>query len=449
MGLADITTSLHITGLGAFSTGNLSFSEKMPQGWSLVQAILPTTTTRVPFTSEALKEVIPILLILYSLAVLVQLPNTKTARLSLLPIIVSLSYRVITKYDTAAPFDDPGYTYHNLAFGCFTIFLCLRAIDFGTADKPWQRTIWSWRPKAAPDDFVTRLKYAMLDAFDLTMNNRGIGWSWGKGIYDPPQSAKHSAPRTALASFPFFISFVKAMVLFDFTLLAQQSWTLHPSAYPTHPIGGTIFDPTLPPHLRIGKVILMTFLCALGLCTSFQMSYYGLAFAMIALGGQQPEQWPPMFDEPWRATSLADFWGKRWHQMFKRAFVVAGGKPFGRYFGRPGGVIGSFLVSGLMHDFGVWGLGLGMDLSGVTLFFVMMGIGCVLEGIWEQKALKGKKVQGPLGWVWAMIWMFAWGSLIVDAWARRGLIESKMLPDGARPAVWWAQVTQKWLASHA
>ncbi|THH17358.1 hypothetical protein EW146_g3436 [Bondarzewia mesenterica] len=444
MGLAD---SLDLTNFIASRGGNMSIFNDGQRKWALSH-LLPSTTTRVPFSSEALNEIFPVFVMFYALAVLVQLPNTRTIRLSILPALLGLSYRAVTRYDTSVP-GDYGYDYNNLSFGCFTIFMCLRAIDFATADKPWRRTRWSSRPENAPENFRSHVKYAMIDAVDLTMNNRGIGWSWGKPIHHPPKAAQYSAPRAVRSSIPFFVSFIKALVLFDFTLFAQQTWTLHPSAYPTHPIGGTIFDPTLPLHLCVAKVILITLLCALGLCTSFQMSYYGLAFAMIAIGGQEPEQWPPMFDAPWRATSLADFWGRRWHQMFKRAFVVGGGKPMAKLFGRPGGVLGSFIVSALMHDIGVWGLGYGMDLGGVTLFFVMMGAGCVLEGLWEQKMMNGKRVGGAVGWVWAMVWMFGWGSLIVDAWARRGLIESKMLPDNGRPAVWWAQViVKKWLAIH-
>jgi len=38
-------------------------------------------------------------------------------------------------------------------------------------------------------------------------------------------------------------------------------------------------------------------------------------------------------------------------------------------------VLGAFLVSGIMHDFSVWGAGIGTELSSVTFFFLMMGVG--------------------------------------------------------------------------
>ena len=323
----------------------------------------------------------------------------------------------------------------------FMSFLMLRATDFATASKPFVRQRFSWLPPNAPNDFATQLKGALLNAFDLTLNSRGIGWDWGKGVYVPP-----STPTTRKGALDFLVGYLTTQTFFDFVLFAQQSWDLSPSKYPTHRYGGTIFNPDLPFLLRYGKVIAMTFICPLGLCTSFQATYYQFGFVAMTFLGQEAEQWPPIFQQPWMATSLGDFWGMRWHQVFKRPFVICGAKPLAPFFGRAGGVIGAFFVSGIMHDFGVWGAGLGTELSSVTFFFLMMGVGCVLEGIWKERM--GVKVQGRLGWLWAMAWMFFWGSWIVDAWARRGLIISKMGADNARPALYWVKVAQRWVELH-
>jgi hypothetical protein len=327
------------------------------------------------------------------------------------------------------------------AWQWFMSFLMLRATDFANEAKPFVRVRFSWLPPDAPKDFSTQLKGALLNAFDLTFNARGIGWNWGKSIYIPPSTAS-----SRKGPLDFLVGHVITQTFFDFVLFAQQSWDLSPSKYPTHRYGGTIFNPDLPPLRRYGKVIAMTFICPLGLCTSFQATYYLIGFLGMTVFGQVAEQWPPLFQAPWMATSLADFWGLRWHQVFKRSFVVCGAKPAAQFFGRAGGVIGAFFVSGIMHDFGVWGSGMGTELSSVTLFFVMMGVGCVLEGIWKEKT--GLKVRGPLGWFWAMAWMFFWGSWIVDAWARRGLIISKMSADGARPSLYWIYVAERWVKLH-
>jgi hypothetical protein len=321
----------------------------------------------------------------------------------------------------------------------FLSFMMLRATDFATS-KQFTRVKYSILPPDAPADLAIQLPGAMWNAIDLLFNGRGVGWDWGKSIHVPP-----GKPKTALEH---LFMFGKTQVIFDFILFAQQSWTLHPSSQPWHPAGGTIFDPTLPPLWRYAKVAAMILLCALGLCCSFQATYNAVAAFSIGVLRQAPEQWPPLFTAPWAATSLADFWGTRWHQVFKRSFIICGAKPAALLApsgaGRLAGVIGAFALSGLMHDAGVWGAGMRTDPGAITLFFTMMGVGCVLETLFTKTT--GIRVRGPLGWAWAMIWLFCWGSLIVDAWARRGLIISKMSADNARPALYWAKLVQKWIS---
>ncbi|KAH8995042.1 hypothetical protein EDB92DRAFT_258612 [Lactarius akahatsu] len=46
----------------------------------------------------------------------------------------------------------------------------------------------------------------------------------------------------------------------------------------------------------------------------------------------------------------------------------------------------AFLVSGIINDFGVWGAGIGTEpSSSVTFFFLMMGVGYILEVVWRDK----------------------------------------------------------------
>ncbi|KAG8680924.1 hypothetical protein FRC09_017872, partial [Ceratobasidium sp. 395] len=127
------------------------------------------------------------------------------------------------------------------------------------------------------------------------------------------------------------------------------------------------------------------------------------------------KEWPPLFDDPPNATSLRDFWSNRWHSVFRRNFWSAGGKPgmvVGKYVGeaadevvqslsvrnthsndekarnggqittqapRIGSVLGVFLMSGLLHDFGMWGMGQGMDFRRVTGYFLIQGAGLIIE----------------------------------------------------------------------
>lgn len=44
-------------------------------------------------------------------------------------------------------------------------------------------------------------------------------------------------------------------------------------------------------------------------------------YSVIFVGlGSSPSTWAPMFDHPFAATSLEDFWTRRWHHIFRRVF---------------------------------------------------------------------------------------------------------------------------------
>ena len=146
---------------------------------------------------------------------------------------------------------------------------------------------------------------------------------------------------------------------------------------------------------------------------------------------QSAWQWPPVFDRPWTSTSITDFWGFRWHQLFRHVFVAFGSQPGWALLGRPGALMGAFAVSGVLHDLAVWGLGRGTEFSTVGGFFLLMGVGAALERGFKQ--VTGRRVGGIWGWAWTMVWTICWGTLMIDAWARRGMVAADLFPYGLRP----------------
>lgn len=81
--------------------------------------------------------------------------------------------------------------------------------------------------------------------------------------------------------------------------------------------------------------------------------------------------------------------------------------------------MGAFGLSAVVHDWALYGLGRGTDFGTVGLFFVMMGVGILLEGLWEEGLGMGR-VRGWRGWVWAMGWIVGWGTVLIEGWARKG-----------------------------
>ena len=86
--------------------------------------------------------------------------------------------------------------------------------------------------------------------------------------------------------------------------------------------------------------------------------------------------------------------------------------------------MGAFFWSAVLHDFGMWGVGRGTEFWSIGGFFLMHGVGCILEALFKKAT--GMKVGGWVGWVWTMSWLVGWGHLLVDAYARRLQIQEKL-----------------------
>ena len=109
---------------------------------------------------------------------------------------------------------------------------------------------------------------------------------------------------------------------------------------------------------------------------------------------------PPLMMNPIRATSLAGFWGGRWNKAFNDLMVPHVFEPVSRKFGTTIGVLGVFLVSGLLHEAVIsvparGGFGL------PTLYFTIQAAGLLLErSAYGRKARLG---HGIRGWLYTAI----------------------------------------------
>ena len=59
---------------------------------------------------------------------------------------------------------------------------------------------------------------------------------------------------------------------------------------------------------------------------------------------------PPLFNRPWAARSLDDFWSHRWNLAFVEMNRLLFLKPFRRWFGRRHAITATFILSGLFHE---------------------------------------------------------------------------------------------------
>ena len=111
-----------------------------------------------------------------------------------------------------------------------------------------------------------------------------------------------------------------------------------------------------------------------------------------------------LMNAPWRASSLADFWGGRWNRAFSRVANRALFRPMTKRFGLACGTMAGFLLSGVIHEAVIsmparGGYGL------PTMYFLVQGVGVLLErklgwrGDWRGRLLMVVVLSGPAFWL--------------------------------------------------
>jgi hypothetical protein len=111
----------------------------------------------------------------------------------------------------------------------------------------------------------------------------------------------------------------------------------------------------------------------------------------------------PLFNQPLLSHSLHDFWSHRWNIAFVEMDTLLFFKPFRKWWGLSGALIGVFIVSGFLHELAI-SYPVGAGWGGPMAYFILHG----LLVAWERKGLKIEK-QWPLWgrrlWVW--FWVLA------------------------------------------
>ncbi|KAH9059500.1 hypothetical protein EDB87DRAFT_759986 [Lactarius vividus] len=383
----------------------------------------PDPSLRQPFTGAAF---FPFCSSCYAMAVLVILPHTFILRLSLLPFVlwqawtcaVGLNFPVGLALYLGIK-NGEWLNYYGFTYVAAVTVMTLRSIEWAFARKPFRRYEPFAEGQHIPVERPLTIPNIMLDAFDLQFNHRGIRWSWGSKSF---QRTRPPPPSLAAVVFKLLLK----LTVYDTALYIIQRTRPSVVALP----GDTLFDPHLDPVPRTALAASLALCGATVMYTSIDVIYHIATLIGRVLFRQPAADWPALSARPWTATSIVDFWSFRWHQFFRHVFVVFGARPGGALFGQPGALFGAFGISAVLHYFGVWGLGRGTEFSGAGGFFVLMGIGAGLERVWQRAT--GMQVRGFWGWAWTMSWTLFWGTIMLDAWARHGLLA---LPLTVAPAI--------------
>ena len=117
----------------------------------------------------------------------------------------------------------------------------------------------------------------------------------------------------------------------------------------------------------------------------------------------------PLMDWPIAATSVGDFWGRRWNTAFRDLTHLYLFRPLTPLFGPRGAILAGFAFSGLIHDF-VISLAARGGYGLPTLFFLISGL-----AIFAERSRLGRKLglgRGWRGWLFTGITILGFAPLL-------------------------------------
>ncbi|KAH9837385.1 uncharacterized protein C8Q71DRAFT_599402 [Rhodofomes roseus] len=389
---------------------------------------IPLPEERTPITWTTIPQVLVYWAPFYLMAYLARKADTYLLRLLLLPIVISTAAYCTYWFRV----EDPTIATVQWGRSFVTLVVVAKAIDYafvkngrfkvgekelppigGTA-KSQTTSVQGNGHAHPPTQRDSVFPQWFRDASELIFTMRGIGWDFGKGLYVPKESRSlERGPFLRTTVFSLLWNYIIIDILNSLFKLVPRVGTYR---------GGSIFLQELSPVPRYA--LSSAIHLASGFIIQYGMDICNDIATLFSVGvlGQSPEQWPPVQDRPWKATSLHEYWGKRWHQSLRQVFYVYGGCVGGWLAGSIGMVLGSFFASGMYHE-----VGMHMSDHRVTLFFLLQGVGIILEGLWKKAT--GKPVGGVAGWIWTAFFVLVIGQISTDAWAIHGLIGGLIVPD--------------------
>lgn len=408
------------------------------------RVVVPRPEDRVPLNWETWLHLLSPMPLILVMSYFARRPNTYLMRLMFLPILIFTSLRAGFCYIWL----NPRFSTYNFGGGVFALSVIAKALEYALTPEgikkidekvPGQSKVpaiakGSTHSNEAPDPslacrpFNSVIPTPLSDAVELLCSMRGIGFEYGHGVFIPPEDRPLEKGPFLRATFrQFLISFLTVDILDSLIKLTPPLKSVS---------GGSIFMDSLPRQNRylLSTAIHVATGCAIS--AGFEMVYTFITLVAVAVLAHSPTAWPPVFNKPWSARSLNEFWACRWHQALRRTFIIYGGF-LGKWAAHSlglrrdlGMLFGVFIASGLYHEFSAYAMGKGLDWR-PPAFFLMHAF--FILGERQFRRITGHRVGGLAGRLWVYFSIIILGQSMIDSWYRRGLGFGLIIPPVISP----------------
>nr|P0DO28.1 RecName: Full=Acetyltransferase eriL; AltName: Full=Erinacine biosynthesis cluster protein L [Hericium erinaceus]BBN60753.1 putative acetyltransferase [Hericium erinaceus] len=184
---------------------------------------------------------------------------------------------------------------------------------------------------------------------------------------------------------------------------------------------------------------LYTALHAAHLWSYMSFGYSAASVVLVALGVSDSDQWPAIYGDWSNAYTIRRFWGRVWHQVFRRIVSTHGDFVTYRFLALPKGTFfadnvhryTAFFISGVIHAVGEYGMfrDQWLQKSGALRFFLLQATAILVE----QEVGKIFKLQPTpllrrLGYMWTFLWFVFTLPHWMDPQFRQGMADNYGFP---------------------
>ncbi|GAA5960846.1 hypothetical protein JCM3765_000839 [Sporobolomyces pararoseus] len=359
-------------------------------------------------------------------------PPSRLLNSTLLPLFIFSALFTSLWYTTGSAPDDYGRA--SLQFT-----LVLRAIDAFLLSTPSFELAFKRSKKDQVLEPWTLKRLGWTVKWIATM--RGAGWVWQ--IVPEKSSAGGGNAKTKMTRWQYLRSRFKKLSLTYLTLDATSTY-MQSRPYFHRAVSFSNLSRTE----SLVNSIAACASAALALNTSYQI----LCLVCVSSRLWAPEECIDLFGD-WRdSKSLAGFWGKTWHQSFRRPFVsisnfLAGklsqklpSSPSSSY--RTLTVFFAFSLSALLHAFASFAMN--RSGGGSLKFFLVQPFGILFEWIVARSLGQNDKDRvliSLIGYVWTASWLLYWSPWFFDELVQAGFWEVDPAPlsvvRGFWKGDWW------------